>query len=528
MKKASYLKTQAARLRAGEINRRRFIMSAMATGVTMPTAMSLATRAEALTPKKGGLFRYGTGLGSKTDLLDPARSENHMTSAINQTRGNTLTEIENTGALIGALAESFEASDAGRTWVFDLRPGVTFHNEKALTAEDVIATMRFHGRKGSRSAARGLLAQIARMRKDGDRRVIFELHAANSDFPYIVSDDHLIILPSEDGEVDPLGTTGTGAYILNCFEPGVRAGFYRNPNYWRSDRAHFDAVEMISIPDTTARQNAVMNGDVDFIDNVDPKTVALLERAPTLDILQTTGTQHYTFPMRLDVAPFDNHDLRVALKHAIKRQELVDKVLLGHGAAGNDVPVNDSMPFFNTDLPALEFDPETAAEHYKKSGHAGPILLSASDAAFPGAADAARLLADSAAEAGIEIEVAAADVGGKPGWCAGCWGGRPTQDWMYLAGWTRDAAWDDTGFTRTKASERFHDVVAKARSDTDPASRKDLYWEAQRLLQNDSGAIVAMWADHIHAHSRTLAHDDAVAANWPADGARIAERWWFA
>ena len=82
------------------------------------------------------------------------------------------------------------------------------------------------------------------------------------------------------------------------------------------------------------------------------------------------------------------YDLRMALKFAIKRQELVEKILLGHGEAGNDVPVNESMPFFNTELPVHEFDPEKAAEHYKKSGHSGPIQLSVSDAAFAGAVDA--------------------------------------------------------------------------------------------------------------------------------------------
>jgi peptide/nickel transport system substrate-binding protein len=86
----------------------------------------------------------------------------------------------------------------------------------------------------------------------------------------------------------------------------------RNPNYFKEGRAHFDEVEFITLADTTARQNAVMNGDVDFIDNVDAKTVALLGRVPTLDILKTTGTQHFTFPMRVNAAPFDNYDLRMA------------------------------------------------------------------------------------------------------------------------------------------------------------------------------------------------------------------------
>ena len=53
---------------------------------------------------------------------------------------------------------------------------------------------------------------------------------------------------------------------------------------------HFDSVENISMHDTAARQNALMNGDVHVIDQVAPKTAHLLERAPTVNLLETTGT----------------------------------------------------------------------------------------------------------------------------------------------------------------------------------------------------------------------------------------------
>ncbi len=534
--KEAYIKRQARRLTEGQINRRRFVMSALATGVTLPTAMSLATRAEAQTPKSGGLFRYGMGFGSTTDSLDPGTAENHMMTNVNFARGNCLTEVANTGDLIPELAESYEPSNGAKTWAFDLRPGVEFHNGKSLTADDVIATMNYHRGEDSKSAAKGLLTQITSMTKDGDNRVIFELEAGNADFPYILSDYHLIIMASEDGVItDPTSANGTGAYVVNDFDPGVRAAFSRNPSYFKSGAAHFDEVQLISIIDTVARQNAIMNGDVEFIDNVDPKTVALLGRVPTIDILEITGTQHYTFPMRLDVGPFDNYDLRMALKHAIKRQELVDKILLGHGAPGNDVPVNGSMPFFNTELPSHEFNPEKAAEHYKKSGHSGPIQLSSADAAFAGAVDAAQLIAASAKEAGIDIEIVRepndgywSNVWNKKGWCACYWGGRPTQDWMYSAAYTNDTEWNDTAWKGTESSARFNDLVVAARSETDNDRRKAQYWEAQSLLQDDGGAIVGMWANFIHAHAKSLGHADAVAANWRADGSKVSERWWFA
>ncbi|MGI9388576.1 MAG: ABC transporter substrate-binding protein [Boseongicola sp.] len=536
MKKESYLKLQAKRLTDGQINRRRFIMSALATGVTLPTAMSLASRAEAATPKSGGFFRCGVGYGSTTDVLDPSTSENGFSQNVIYTRGNHLTEVSNTGELIGELAESFEPSTDAKTWVFNLRQGVEFHNGKTMTADDVIATFNYHRGEDSKSAAKGLLTAITDLRKDGEGKVVFELETGNADFGYIVSDYHLMIMPSEGGEVvDPNSPVGTGAFVVDAYEPGVRAKFTKNPNYWKEGRGHFDEYELLSIIDTTARQNSVMNGDVHYADSIDPKTVALMERVPTLDILEVTGTQHYTLPMRLDVPPFDNYDVRKALKFAIKRQELVDKILLGHGAPGNDVPVSSAMPFLNTELPQIEFDPDKAKFHYEKSGHSGSIPLSAADAAFAGAVDAAQLVAASAAEVGIDIEIVRepndgywSNVWNKKGWCACYWGGRPTQDWMFSAAYTSDTEWNDTAWKGTDAADRFNELVVLARSETDQAKRKDLYWEAQALLQDDGGAIVAMWANYISAYSKDIGHDEAIAANWENDGGKVAERWWFA
>ena len=533
--KDEYLKKQARWLSEGQIDRRQFIRSAIAAGLAVPSALTLATNVLAATPKSGGKLRQGSSYGSTTDALDPGTAENGMTQSIIYARGNHLTEVSNEGKLVPELAESFESSNGAQTWVFDLRKGVEFHNGKTMTADDVIATFNYHRDENSKSAAKGLLSAVKEIKKDGDNRVIFELEGGNADFPFIVSDYHIMIQPGTDGTIaDPNDPVGTGGYIVENYQPGVRIQMKRNPNYFKEGRGHFDEVEMITLADTTARQNAIMNGDVDFVDNVDPKTVALLARVPILQIFETTGTQHFTFPMRVNAAPFDNYDLRMALKLAIKRQELVDKILLGHGKAGNDVPVNESMPFFNTELPVHEFDPEKAAEHYKKSGHSGPIQLSVSDAAFAGAVDAAQLIAASAKEAGIDIELVRepsdgywSNVWNKKPWSACYWGGRPTQDWMYSSAYTADTEWNDTAWKDTEAANKFNDLVVSARSETDETKRKDQYWEAQRLLQDDGGAIVGMWANFIHAHTKTLAHDEQVAANWQNDGNKIAERWWF-
>ena len=399
-----FIAQQRVRLAQGSVSRRQFMTSMLAAGVATPVALGWADQVMAATPNKGGSFKIGLGHGSTTDSLDPATYENGFSTSTGYLFGNHLTEVAPDGSLVGDLAESWEASPDAKVWRFNLRSGVEFTNGKSVTADDVIASMNYHGNDESKSAAKGLLASVNEMSADGNT-VVFSLSEGNADFPFIVSDYHLQILPSSDGMIDPNAGIGTGPYIIEAFEPGVRVLARRNPNYFKADRAHFDDVEILSIIDVTARQNALMNGSVHAIDRVDPKTAGLLGRAPNMRLLEKTGTLHYTFPMRVDQAPFDNYDLRMALKLSVKRQELVDKILLGHGALGNDHPISTANRFHAADLPQREFDADKAAFHYKKSGHSGAIQLSSSDAAFAGAVDAAQLVAASAAEAGINIEI---------------------------------------------------------------------------------------------------------------------------
>jgi peptide/nickel transport system substrate-binding protein len=531
MNKQKYLDKLSGKLTVGQIDRRQFMMSALAAGLAVPAALTLAGQAEAATPKRGGLFRFGVAHGSTTDTLDSATSENHFTLINGYTFGNHLTEVNNDGQLIGELAESYESDDA-KTWIFNLRKGVEFHNGKSFTSEDVLSSYSHHMGEDSTSAAKGLLTAVKSIKADGNHRVIFELESANADFPFIVSDYHISIRPAGDMS----SGVGTGGYVVQSFEPGVKCVLKRNPNYWKDGRGHFDEVELISIIDPTARQNALMTGEIDAMDRVDLKTINLFKRDPNINIMDVTGTAHYTFPMRLNVDPFGNYDLRMALKMAVDRQELVDKILLGYGAVGNDHPISTANRYHNSDLPQREMDLDKAAFHYKKSGHSGKIPLSASDAAFAGAVDAAQLIANSAGKAGIDIEVVREPSDGywsniwnndAKGWCACYWGGRPTEDWMFSAAYTDDTKWNDTNWKTTDSAKKFNILVKEARAELNDTKRREIYYECQRLINDDGGSMVPLFNSYVSANSKAVAMND-VAANWDSDGAKCVERWWFA
>ena len=113
---------------------------------------------------------------------------------------------------------------------------------------------------------------------------------------------------------------GTGGYVLKQHDPGVRSFTTRNPNYWKEGFAHFDEVEITQIGDPTARSQALQGDQLDVMNNVPTKTVHLLKRVPGIKIDATTGNKQITLPMRTDMAPFDNNDVRTAVKYIIDRE----------------------------------------------------------------------------------------------------------------------------------------------------------------------------------------------------------------
>lgn len=519
-------------LRSGATTRRSFLQAGAATGIAAAGfSAGLFPRAAYAAPKKGGTIRVAKGHGQTNDTLDPGTFINGFTVALSFGMHGFLTGVGTDGSIEPSLAESWEASPDAKSWRFKIRKGVTFHSGKPLTLDDILASINHHRGDDSTSAAKPIVAGISNIGTEGDDTVIFDLESGNADFPFVFTDYHLAILPAKDGKADWKSKDGCGPYKLVEFQPGVIARFERFENDWTDERGHFDAVEMLSVVDLNARTTALVSGDVHSIDKLDLKTVGLLGRKPGIEINSIAGPQYYTFAMHTNTAPFDDNNVRMALKHAINRKEIVEKILFGHGTVGNDNPIGPSYRYYNKDLPQIEFDPDKAKYYLKEAGLDGlNVRLSAADAAFPGAIDAAVLYQNSANSAGIKIDVNRvpndgywADVWLKDPFCAVYWGGRPTEDQIFSTAYAKDAAWNETKWS----NDRFNELLVLARAELDEDKRRAMYYEMQELITTDGGSVLPMFANFVFANSDKIAHGD-MASNYDNDGERWMERWWFA
>ena len=513
-------------------SRRAVLAGGAALGATLATAGLFPAKPAAAAAKKGGRFRVGLSGSAISDSNDPATTATMFMILQNHSIRNYLVEIGPENDLVPELAESWDSSPDAVTWSFKLRSGVEFHDGKTMDADDVVDSINYHRNESSKSGAKALLDAITEIRADGRDRVTATLAAGNADFPYLFTDYHLNILPSDgEGGIDWRSGIGTGAYVLESFEPGVRASMKRNPNYWKEDRANFDEAELLAIADPNARQTALITGDIDVYDQPELKSIELLTKSADVELDNVTSWAHTSMPMHMDTAPFDDPDVRMALKLAIDREEVLDKVLKGYGTIGNDHPISPVIEYHAT-LDQRSYDPDKARFHLKRAGQEGlKVSLSTSDGAGAGNDDTAILFKEQAAKAGIEVDVVREPRDGywsnvwlKKPFCMVNWGGRATADVMFTTAYAEGAPWNDSRFSHA----RFNELLLAARGEVDTSKRAEMYREMQLILRDEGSAIIPVFKNLVYPRRANVRHGPSLSANWQFDGARAIERWWFA
>ncbi|NDV49891.1 ABC transporter substrate-binding protein [Salipiger sp. PrR003] len=509
------------------LRRRRVLQSALAAAVL--GASGLAGAAAVAGATRGGYFRAALGGARGTDSWDARTHAGlFMSAAAQGAVFDTLTEVAAGGALRGELATGWSASPDARVWTFDLRPGVRFHNGKAFGAEDVLASLALH--RDAASPARPIVAEIEEMRATAPHQVQFTLATGNADFPYLLADYHLLIYPAGQIAEAMARGIGTGLYRVERFEPGRRFIGHRVAEHYKDGRAGwFDGVDFLAMNDPRDRLEAMRSGRVDAIDRLPAAEAAALQAEPRFTVQSLAGNQHYGFALRTDLAPFADPHLRQALKAAVDREAMVAEVLHGHGSIGQDSPIGPANPYFAA-LEPQGFDPDRARWHLAQAGHeriALPMLVS--EAAFDGAGRAAELYRESAAQAGIALELRRLPPEthwprDSAGFRAGGWSGRATEDWAFSTVLTEAAPWNAT----RGGSGRFGTLLREARAEFDSTRRAELYAEMQRISRDEGGLILPMYANHLQAHSARIATPKRVGAMRAMDDSRMAERWWMA
>ncbi len=521
--------TDAAR--SGKISRRSFVHYSIAAGMTASAATGLWSTSAKAAPKRGGTFRLGAHDGNTSDTHDPGTYVTFSMIQLAHTFRSYLTLIEPDGSLGPDVATEWKAAGGAKEWTFKLNKNATFHTGAKVKASDVIASMNHHRGEKSTSAAKSLLADVVDIVDNGDHSVTFKMEAPNADLPWLLTDYHLPIVPGNaDGTANWQSGDGCGPYKLVETEFGVRYHLTRHDD-WHLKGAYFNEVEILVLNDPNARQTALVTGDVDGVTQLDLKTVGLLKRDNNIALDDVPSAGAVTMPMFCDTAPFDDVNVRLALKHSVDRNELIEKIAFGYATIGNDFHHSPAMPYWPDDIPQTTYDPDKAKSLLKKAGAENlSVDISVADSVFSGAVDMCVLFAEQAKASGVNINVVReasdgyySDVWLKKPWCVVQWGARPTPDVMYSLAYKDDAAWNESHWQ----NKRFNVLLREAKSELNDSKRNEQYREMAMLANQDGGTIIPFFSNFVTARRKNVKHIGQLAASWQMDGARAGSRWWF-
>jgi len=510
------------------IDRRQLIAGASAVG--LGAAFASAPAMAQGKPKKGGTLRLGMEGGSASDSLDPRTYADSIPIAYSLMIWNTLVEIDTAGNATPELAESWESKPGAMDWIFNIRKGITFGSGKTLDADDVIYSINLHRGADTKSPAKGILEPIKEITKLSPNQIQITLTAGNADLPFVLSDYHLIIVPN--GMTDFQKADGTGAFTLAEWQPGVRIVAKRKPgNYWKPGRGNFDSVELRYIGDAAVRTQAIVTGQVDAINRVNPKTVDLLSKNKNIKIARSQGAgNRFAFVAHTNIDPYKNRDVMLGLKYGIDRQTIVKNVFSGYATLGNDHTIGPLNKYHDKTQKPRPYDPDKAAFHFKKAGMSGPFELQVSEGAFSGATDSAVIFQESLkkAKANVDVKRVSGDgywdnVWPKVPFCAVYWGNRPTADLQLSQTFVTGQTWNDTKYSNPK----FDKLVVDARVELDEKKRLAMYAECQKLLSEEAGMVCFAIGDQLDASSGKLRGLEPH-ARYDMNDQRLAEKGWFA
>ena len=394
------------------------------------------------------------------------------------------------------LATSWEANEDLTSYTFHLREGVKFHHGKEFKAEDVIFTYSRILDPELGSPGRPLIEGIVNMVALDDYTVRFDLDAPNAFFPDATASHIMRILPADvDVARLALEEFGTGPFMIEEHLPGERTVVVRNPDYWEEGRPYLDEIVYQLIPEAVTRDEALKNGDVDLVFQLNPQGAPGIEAHPETTVLKSSlaGGINYALVMNNSIPPFDNLLVRKAMQAATDRETITQVASQGLGISAYDHPIPAIDPLFASQHAPPAYDPDLARSLLEQAGYTDGIdvNLYTSDIGA-GYIELAVAFKESAAPADIRVSVERVPADGyfyeywsiKP-LTVGTWPIEPNPDALLSLQLTGGSPWNGAHYN----NPAFEELLTNARGQTGD-TQKETYAEIQRLLIDEVPRLV--------------------------------------
>lgn len=375
-------------------------VAAVSGGAALLAAGSkAATTAASGIPKRGGRITIATISNGAATSLNPGVTGGTVSDVLEVLMYDTLFGRGIRNQPVPGLCLSAEPSQRGKVWTLTVRSGVTWHDGKPFTADDVVNMFTSVWANPNNTNNRiTSFVDIPRVRKRGPHHVEVPLHLPITEFPSLLIPTTAGVTRIGTNFGDPKTVVGTGPFKVQSFSP-AGSTFVANRDYWEHGKPYVDEVVVnSSFTDDAARLDALTSGNVNIVFAL---PFDLGKPSSAYQVLRSNTPTFIAFCMRCDAGPLADVRVRQALRLAVDRSELVQDALLGFGRVAYDL-ADRLDPYYASSL-TRDRDVEQAKHLLKQAGQSDFHITLDTGSAGPAFVESATLLKQQVAEAGITV-----------------------------------------------------------------------------------------------------------------------------
>jgi peptide/nickel transport system substrate-binding protein len=447
--------------------------------------------------------------------FDPARGPSGMSHVVIEQVYSTLLNLDENAKPYAGIAESWSGAEDGLSWTFRLRPGLTFHNGEALTAEDVAYSFERILDPDSGYAYGSQIETIDEVTAIDDLNVQFKLNRVTGPFEIYMAFPGSSIVPKDlvesgwDLNAQPVGS---GPFEFVSYTPRDSIVFERNDGYYEEGRPYFDGMVYRVISDPTALSNGLKSGEIHFSNEVPPKDWnAIISQAGMVDA-SIEGSRYFWMVPNHERGALGNPLVRQAIAHALNRSAIVRGAFYGQATP----IVGGVIPEWNWGYAGLEvFAPEGDVEKAKallaEAGVApGTSISLTMVSSWPPMMSMAPIIQANLSQIGFDAKIDTMEV---PRYWDEVWG--PSNFDLTVMYWLSPLADPDDFVTNTYAmtsavnvqkggSQEMDDLMLAAKSAVTIEERKALYKQQQEFSLETMDVIPLVNGWVLTAHTDRL------------------------
>jgi peptide/nickel transport system substrate-binding protein len=459
-------------------------------------------------PQRGGTMRVASQIQKVTH---PAQFSWIMPSNIIRQVAEYLTVTDGNNITHPYLLESWEASDDLQTWTLNLRQGITHNNGDEFNADDVVFTMGQWLDEDVGSSIIGLMGYLSpdNIEKVDDYTVKLHLDRAEIAVPEHMFHYPAVVLNHRTFEGDFLRAPhGTGPYTLEDYSEGEHAEVKARSDYWQTGTdgqplPYLDGMEFFEMGECCSSWiAAIQAGEVDYLDLGDSNPVEAfqaLKDNPDINTLPVTTGQTRVLRMRVDMDPWTDENVRMALKLCQNHEKILNLAVFGEGLPGQDFHVAPVHPEY-CEMPVPAYDPDRAKQLLADAGYPDGLDVELSIGDWADIVSYAEVLKEDAAPAGFNItlntmptntyweqwtEVA---LGVTP------WTHRPLGTMILNLAYIADENGDPVAWNETRwVDDEFSELLFEANGTLDVEARREIFCDLQRIQYERGPVGIPFW-----------------------------------